>query len=390
MKSASGLSAKMSDNASEEIASVHILTTAQKQQVLDDPTVITKNIIPDHVANYKQDQQRLIDLRTELEESQKDNSDYANQIAELEHDLASANTTIHILQAAVNQTSIPTAKPIELPHPPEFSGDHKELLNVISKVRSKLTGESSQYTNDQHKLCYVYGFLKGNVQNQIQPYILPDKIKLDNVEALISILEAAFGDPDQVGTASMELDKVTQGNKEFSQYYAEFQRVMAILDYNSNAKKTALKHGLSGELQTSLVYQAEEPQDFEKLVDLCMKLDYQIRTHAAAMKCHTTPAPPRTGPASNHPSAHRTSTNSGNYGAAPIDLSASQKAQNQRQHDEHMAKGLCLYGGSANHFKSKCPTLAANNSRKVRLTTAEVSTTPTEPTPASEPSSGKE
>jgi hypothetical protein len=78
MKSASGLSAKMSNNASKEIASVLILTTAQKQQVLDDPTVLTKNIVPDYVANYKQDQQQLIDLHTELEESQKDNSDHAN------------------------------------------------------------------------------------------------------------------------------------------------------------------------------------------------------------------------------------------------------------------------------------------------------------------------
>jgi hypothetical protein len=138
----------------------------------------------------------------------------------------------------------------------------------------------------------VYGFLKGNAQNQIQPYILPNKIKLDNVEALISILEAAFGDPDQVGTTSAELDKLTQGNKEFSQYYVEVQHLMAILDYDSNAKKAALKHGLSRELQTSLIYQAEELQDFEKLVDLCMKLDYRIRAHTAAMKRHTTPAPP--------------------------------------------------------------------------------------------------
>jgi hypothetical protein len=380
----------MADNTSEVIASVLILTAAQKQQVLDDRTVLTKNIVPDHVANYKRDQQRLTDLHTELEESQKDNSDYANRIAELERDLASANTTICILQAAVNHTSIPTANPIELPHPPEFSGDHKELLNFISKVCSKLAGESSRYIDDQHKLRYVYGFLKGNAQNQIQPYILPDKIKLDNVEALISILEATFGDPDQVGTASAELDKLTQGNKEFSQYYTEFQRLMAILDYDSNANKAALKRGLSRELQTGLIYQAEEPQDFEKFVDLCMKLDYRIHTHTAATKRQTTPAPPRTRPASTRPSAHPTSTNSGHYGAAPMDLSASQKAQNQRRHDERMAKGLCLYCGSADHFKSECPALAANNSRKVHLAAAEVSTTPTEPTHASEPSSGKE
>jgi hypothetical protein len=294
-----------------------------------------------------------------------------------------------MLQAAANHTSLPTLKPIELPHPPKFSGDRKELLNFISKVRSKLAGESSRYIDDQHKLRYVYGFLKGNAQNQIQHYILPDKMNLANVEALISILEATFGDPDQVGTASVEIDKLTQGNKEFSQYYAEFQCLMALLDYDSNAKKAALKRGLSRELQTSLVYQAEEPQDFAKFVDRCMKLDYRIRAHAVAMKRQTTLAPPRTGPASPRPSTHPTSTNSRNYSAAPMDLSASQKAQNQRRRDECMAKGLCLYCGSADHFKSECPALATNNSRKVCLATAEVSTTPTAPPPASKPSSGK-
>jgi hypothetical protein len=91
----------------------------------------------------------------------------------------------------------------------------------------------------------MYSLLKGNAQNQIQPYILPNNIKLDNMELLISILEAAFGNPNQVGTISVELNKLTQGNKEFSQYYVEFQYLMAILDYDSNTKKATLKCGLS-------------------------------------------------------------------------------------------------------------------------------------------------
>jgi hypothetical protein len=128
--------------------------------------------------------------------------------------------------------------------------------------------------DDQHKLHYVYGYLKGNAQNQIQPYIQTDKISLDDIEVLIKILEAAFGDPDKVGMASGELDHLTQGNCEFSIYYAEFQRLMAILDYNSKAKKAALKRGLSKELQASLIYHTNEPKDFNKFVEVCMKLDY--------------------------------------------------------------------------------------------------------------------
>jgi hypothetical protein len=118
------------------------------------------------------------------------------------------------------------------------------------------------------------------------------KINIDNVEILISILEDAFCDPDQLGTASGELDKVTQGNKEFSQYYAEFQSLMAILDYDSSMKKTTLKRGLCQELQTGPIYQAEELQDIANIVDLCRKFDYKIYTQATAMKGQTMPAPP--------------------------------------------------------------------------------------------------
>jgi hypothetical protein len=54
------------------------------------------------------------------------------------------------------------------------------------------------------------------------------------------MLEATLGDPDQVGTASAELDKLILGNKEFSWYYVEFQCLIAIMDYNS------INRGLSG------------------------------------------------------------------------------------------------------------------------------------------------
>jgi hypothetical protein len=138
-------------------------------------------------------------------------------------------------------TNAPTFRAIELPHPPKYSGDRKDLPNLISKVCSKLVGENGRFSDDQHKLCYVYGYLKGHAQNQIQPYIQTDKISLEDIEALIKILEATFSDPDEVRMASVELDHLMQGNHEFSIYYAEFQYLMAILDYNSKAKKAALK-----------------------------------------------------------------------------------------------------------------------------------------------------
>jgi hypothetical protein len=42
---------------SKEIDNVLILTAAQQQQVLNDLTLLTRNIIPDQVKQYKWDQQ---------------------------------------------------------------------------------------------------------------------------------------------------------------------------------------------------------------------------------------------------------------------------------------------------------------------------------------------
>jgi hypothetical protein len=75
----------------------------------------------------------------------------------------------------------------------------------------KLAGEKGHFSDNQYKLCYIYGYLKGNAQNQIQPYIQIDNISLEDIEALIKILEATFGNPDEVRTASAELDHLMQG-----------------------------------------------------------------------------------------------------------------------------------------------------------------------------------
>jgi hypothetical protein len=205
-------------------------------------------------------------------------------------------------------------------------------------------------------------------------------------------LEATFSDPNEVRTASGELDHLMQGNCEFSIYYAEFQCLMAILDYDSKAKKAALKRGLSKELQASLVYQTDEPEDFDKFVELCMKLDYRIRAHAN-LSHHPNNSHPTTTKATSsapHTTSHPTSTDSSNYGPAPIDLSATKKLQNQCCHDEWIAKGLCLYCGLADHFKNQCSILASNNARKVHLAAVGIFTPDVDSIPSPTSDSGKE
>jgi hypothetical protein len=59
-------------------------------------------------------------------------------------------------------TNTLTLQAIELPHPPKYSRDRKDIPNFISKVYSKLAGENGYFSDNQYKLHYVYGYLKGN------------------------------------------------------------------------------------------------------------------------------------------------------------------------------------------------------------------------------------
>jgi hypothetical protein len=257
---------------SARITSALFLNTAQAAAGKADPSVILT--IDEDIEEYHRELKLIIDLQNEVQVVHADNTDYTRHIVTLEDDLQTTKKTIGIVEGVT--TNAPILRAIELPHPPEYSGDRKELPSFISKVHSQLAGENGHFSDNQHTLRYVYGYLKGNTQNQIQPYVQTDKISLEDIEALIKILEAAFSDLDEVRMASGELDRLMQGNRKFSIYYAEFQRLMAILDYDSKAKKATLKRGLSRELQASLIYQTDEPEDFNKFVQLCMKLDYRI------------------------------------------------------------------------------------------------------------------
>jgi hypothetical protein len=192
-------------NKLARITSALFLNATQVAAMTADPSAILT--IDEDIEEYRRELKLIIDLQKEVQVIYTNHTDYARCVVSLEDDLKTSNKTIRSLQGLT--TTTPTLRAIELAHPPEYSGDRKELPNVISKVRSKLAGENGHFSNDQHKLRYIYGYLTGNAQNKIQPYVQTNKISLDDIEALIKILEAAFGDPDEVGIASGALDRLT-------------------------------------------------------------------------------------------------------------------------------------------------------------------------------------
>jgi hypothetical protein len=113
----------------------------------------------------------------------------------------------------------------------------------------------ASFPDEQWKMRYAFNRRRGIAFGQMLPHVREDgMIWLEDLPALIQLLEAAFGDPNRVATAERKMREINQKNREFSQYYAEFQVIPADLDWNPSALRNALRMGLSEEMKDSFTY----------------------------------------------------------------------------------------------------------------------------------------
>jgi hypothetical protein len=124
MTPASGPSDKLA-----QITYALFLDAAQAAAMNVDPSAFLT--IDEDIAEYCRELRLIIDLQKEVQVIRTNNTDYASHVVSLEDDLKTANKTIQILQGLTTNT--PTLRAIELPHPPEYSGDRKELPNFYFK-----------------------------------------------------------------------------------------------------------------------------------------------------------------------------------------------------------------------------------------------------------------
>ena len=193
------------------------------------------------------------------------------QIAVLEEDLDRERATIANLNRLMSRMEAPVAVSTpKIPDPDKYDGDRESLPNFLLQLRLK----APTLPDDQSRLRYAISLLKDRALSQIRPHVRAGRIELDNLEALISKLEAAFGDPDRVATAERKIMALKQGNKDFSTF-AEFSKYAADLEWN-DAKRSIMRAALCYELKVDLIAQVE-PAGFDDWVALLQRLDNKRR-----------------------------------------------------------------------------------------------------------------
>ena len=284
----------------------------------------------------------------------------------------------------------PAGQGEKLPDAPLYDGSRDELRAFVTHLRLKLLSDQGRYPTARQRVAYAVGRLRGRAMQQLIPFIREDgeTASLDDVEDVIRILQATFGDPDAAATARHKLQALRQGNKEFSAYYAEFSRLVSELNWDERATMDALRNGLSIEILEKLIG-LPPATNLRTFVDQCQHLDSQIRAIDNLRKLrtgsrttsHATPraAPPAFAPA---PAQRPAPPSTPYYGPAPMDLSANRRKITPQERAARLAEGRCLYCGGHGHMAAACPNKPAT------LRAAAVAPNPVPETPLSDEESG--
>ena len=115
-----------------------------------------------------------------------------------------ANALAHAAPAAAAAAATAPA-PVhtvdKIPFPDKFDGTRLKLRPFTTQLQLKVVS----FPDEQSRLHLAINCLAGEAMDQLQQYVKADRIDLENVEALIDILEEAFGNPNCVAEAEAKL-----------------------------------------------------------------------------------------------------------------------------------------------------------------------------------------
>jgi hypothetical protein len=285
--------------------------------------------------------------------------------AQLAQTLALANVTTN---------SLPTGRKGQT-DPEMFTGeDYGKLRSFVALLRLCLIDRPGEFPNEQSKLRYAFSRLEGATLEQLIHLMKDDHVNIENFEAFVTSLDEAYGDADRMNTAEWALAKLHQGNRDFVAYYTEFQSLIADLSWNDAAKRAALHRSPCEELKDILSTQ-DLPEDWSRYVALVKRRDIQYRackagTHRSSgqTKPTTMPTAHNTSPNPTQNTPHPTSSGSGHFGPAPMDLSAARRRLSPEECQKRINENRCLYCGGFNHMARDYPNKPKAPGRPLRGT----------------------
>jgi hypothetical protein len=109
-----------------------------------------------------------------------------------------------------------------IPDPEKYNSNCSQLRSFLGQLRMKLITNHDQFPDEQSQIIYALSLLDQAMVLMVAPLLDTGVLPSEEIDDLITLLEALYADPDHQGTAKSELDNSRQANREFVAYYADF------------------------------------------------------------------------------------------------------------------------------------------------------------------------
>lgn len=301
---------------------------------------------------------------------------------------AGVDLGITSLNSATTSSRTATTKAAKVADLKPFSGNRVDYDDYHTDVLQLFNSDPSRYATDAAKINTASSYLTGSAKAWARPHMNKETgtYAWKTFPEFIKALKAAFDDPDARSTAERKLLSLTQGNRDCSQYHAEFTTHLALLDWSAETKISRFRAGLTRAVAEMLIPIMKLPSDFDEFAQLCIQIDNRIRllkattsyAHPAGTSrpqaVHPTPAP-ASAPVSAPSTSTATGTNPG-----PMDLSATGTRRRGPLSPEtrqyRRDNGLCVYCGEKGHWASNCPRKTTRRINVVEATPTTNASTP--------------
>ena len=168
------------------------------------------------------------------------------------------------------------ARVIKIPDPNRFYADkEKDEITYEDwhlRMLSKMLINASTMPTKAAKRGYVQSCVGGYALAKLKPRLRPNATNpFVSADKMFEVLTAAFGNANQKQEDRVAYRSLNQGTRDFSSFWAEFQRLAQDLDLSEETKISDLIQKSHHTIQHKLATGKEEPTNLVQLACQCKK-----------------------------------------------------------------------------------------------------------------------